>query len=209
MKSFQLLVAVLLLVLSPLVLAGKPDPSLPNPPLQVWIAGGEVIDADVIVQNEVEIKNDTGNPIPVDVGQPIVHVANMPTVLEPEPFQSFQQKYTFSSGNGGGKLIYTVPSDRRLVIEFISAYIHLGDPVNRLAEFSILTSDAELHVPPLTLFHVDNGIFDKGAYYRGSQLVKIHADPDTQVLVDISAANNCLDGCTFSTTISGYLIQVD
>lgn len=47
MKLIHFFVAALLLVSSPVVLADKPDPELPNPPVQVWIAGGEVIDADV------------------------------------------------------------------------------------------------------------------------------------------------------------------
>jgi len=47
MKSVQLLVAALLLVASPVILADKPDPELPNPPLRVWVEGGvvEVINA--------------------------------------------------------------------------------------------------------------------------------------------------------------------
>jgi hypothetical protein len=47
MKSVQFLSALLLLVAPPVIFADKPDPELPNPPIQVWIAGGEVLDADV------------------------------------------------------------------------------------------------------------------------------------------------------------------
>ena len=203
MTSVQYLLTALLLAASPVVLADKPDPGLANPPLQVWIAGGEVIDADVDVQNAVEIKNDTGDPISVNVGEPTVHVGSMPAVLAPEPFQKFED-YSFSGGKGVVDLIYTVPEDKRLVIEFISAYVHLGDTDNRLDEFYIQTPDADFHTPPLKLFNID-----EGAYYRGSQLVKIYADPNDQVFIGMTVDDPCLNGCTFKTTITGHLIQVD
>ena len=87
MKSFQFLVAALLLVSSSVVLAEKPDPNVPNPPLQVqeynvdadgYIAVHEQGTADVhvtggqidatITGGSVTVDNTDSNPVPVTVG---------------------------------------------------------------------------------------------------------------------------------------------
>ena len=99
MKLFQFLVAALLLVSSTIILAEKPDPNLPNPPLatrdanvdgndwirvheqgtakvdvqgiaDVHVTGGQ-IDADV-TGSSVTVDNTVNNPVPVTVeNQPV------------------------------------------------------------------------------------------------------------------------------------------
>lgn len=86
MKLIQLLLAAALLIASPYVLAEKPDPNVPNPPLQVlehnvdgngWIAVHEQGTADVEIvgstELDVNVTNDT-----IDVSGSTVEVSNFP-----------------------------------------------------------------------------------------------------------------------------------
>ena len=102
MKSVQFLVAALLLVASPVVLAGKPDPNVPNPPLQVleynvdadgWIAVHEqgTASVDIVDTEELDVNitnaeldvNVTGGSIDADVTGSIVKVTNEDDPLTP------------------------------------------------------------------------------------------------------------------------------
>ena len=162
----------------------------------------------VNVLNEVEIKNDTGNLLPVDVvNEPTVHIGSMPAGVEREPFHLFVDR-GFDDGLGGDFLVYTVPLGKRLVIEFVSTFIKISDSA-KVANFYIGTGEASPQInyftPPIFKFYDDLAFSE--SHYRGSEKVLIHAGPNDQVWVGI-----VVDGpdspVNYQTSISGYLVPV-
>ena len=105
MKLFQFLVAALLFLFVGSALAVPPDPSLPNPPLQVreanvdsndWIAVHEQGTAKVEVQGVVDV-NVTGGTVTVD-SIPNIVIESMPPMLNGDhpALTSFSQRTAFS-----------------------------------------------------------------------------------------------------------------
>ena len=103
MKLFQFLVAALLLVSSAIVLAEKPDPNLPNPPLAVreanvdgsdWIRVHEQGTAKVDVQGIADV-NVTGGQIDANVTGGQIEVSNTVDV-HVDNFPSEQDVYVSS-----------------------------------------------------------------------------------------------------------------
>jgi hypothetical protein len=86
MKLIQLVLAAVLLIASPCLIADKPDPNVPNPPLQVleynvdsngWIAVHEQGTADVSILSSTELDVNVTNDT-LDVSGSTVEVSNFP-----------------------------------------------------------------------------------------------------------------------------------
>lgn len=162
-----------------------PTHARPPDPYEMPVQVVNTPDVNVVkMPNEVEIKKESGNDIRVDVGEPTVHIGSMPPA-EREPFTNY--RVIGHTGNPGGTtLIYTVPEDKNLVIEFISVGVEL-QPNQRVREFYVekkvdTTVTAQYYTPPLA-FVYDDGT---AVHYRGSQKVLIHAGAGEPVHVGYS-----------------------
>jgi hypothetical protein len=191
MKNASILaVMVTLAIFVTQAYAGRPDPYVPQ--------------VEVVNEPTVHI----GTIPSVNVGnEPTVHVGSMPTAVEREPFQR-QVDRGFSGGIGITYLFYTVPPDKRLVIEFVSTGIDLSINYD-VRKFDIQIDDGTnktIHFTP-PLVEVYNDVSLPGARYQGSQKVLIHANPDDEVFVhfDVNQGGGTV---TSSTTMSGYLVPV-
>ena len=161
-----------------------------------------------MLNEQLEIKNDTGSPISVDIGEPTVNIGTMPTGDEREPFHLFDDR-GFTGGGGGDALMYTVPSDKRLVIEFVSTFIKISN-LAKVANFYIGTGETSPQInyftPPIFKFY-DYDAFSE-SHYRGSEKVLIHAGPNDQVWVGIIVDGPATSPVDYQTSISGYLVPV-
>ncbi len=112
---------------------------------------------------------------------------------------------------------YTVPSGKRLVIQFASAYgmidwtgsVPKDEVVTLAIETTVNGQSATYYLTPLEI-HYNSAYVSKT--YSGNQQMDVYADPDTTVTikgkVDSSCGNGtCADSLTFSISISGYLEQ--
>lgn len=209
MKKILVLVVALLLV-SPTVLAEKPDPNVPNPPLQVqeynvdgdgYIAVHEQGIASVDIVDGVELDvNVTGGQVVVEdineVGKQLVswdcgNVLSAPSVL---------------SACLQGSNYWEVPEGKRLVIETISLRLTVN-PLGTLPRVDIITqldgNEVTYWIPTDYVGVQAAGPFD---LYFALQNVKIYTehDDDTPVIVvrDTGSVTGFIAGA-----ISGYLID--
>ena len=105
---------------------------------------------------------------------------------------------------GGGclRLIYTVPADKRLVIEFASMRARVTDAqVSRMSMYTTVGGAEVLHyLTPTPSSTIDNGETSAG------QQVRLYADAGTGVWVSGEPFDS--DGTSnFHFTISGYLVD--
>jgi hypothetical protein len=168
--------------------------------------------APVPVSGTVKIGNDAGTPVQAK----IVNAAASPVlvrVVDESARTPFQK--SLSVTNSPDTSIYTVPTNKRLVIEFVSA--HIKAPVDVKVTSITLTTQLASSSSPLTHFFVAyfQGTKQGGGIqqfttddYTASQQLRVFAGPGTQVKFgfDLSVLNP-----TFrigGITISGYLEPV-
>jgi hypothetical protein len=100
--------------------------------------------------------------------------------------------------------IFTVPSGKRLVIEYVS--IDADMPVGQVTLFSIETTAGGkqlIHRLPQTPPAVKFG--GEGRANMGQQ-VRLYADPGTRVVVN-GIRNELVGGWVYNFTLSGYLVD--
>ena len=148
-------------------------------------------------------------PLPLPVTGS-VNVSNLPPAREPVQF--YFSHYCPTNGLGCGYVtMYTVPSDKRLVIEYVSFRIsQLTDP-DVLAP-SIQTSVGGTLVPH-TLGISSDVVTGLGGGSDGTVVfaenVKLYADPDTNVQAGFTRTIGVSDyGYFMSISVSGYLEAV-
>ena len=122
-----------------------------------------------------------------------------------QPFQRFLVG-ALNEGefNAGDPVSITVPSGKRLVIEYVSfiGLIPTGQKL-RVRVDAHAGGSASHH---LTLSN--EGSFQGGKEdYKASQLVRIYGDPETDVMFGV-ARNNGTGTCSFNISVSGYLVDV-
>lgn len=137
-----------------------------------------------------------------------VIIENTPITTEIAPRQPFQWgvlNVDFDPTQLGASVSFTVPSEKRLVIEYVSGrtFVDIGDVV----AFSVSTTVNGIlvhHQLALTPAGPSGG-FAKS--YTASQSGRLYADSGTEVTVN---ANNTLGGrATMHASISGYLVDED
>jgi hypothetical protein len=150
--------------------------------------------------SSVEITNPPNAPVPVAV-QGTTQVAGTVSVASP-PAPQIVQVGTSLSCNPNCTLntIYTVPANKRLVIEYVS-FNGQGDdtPMSILflvqgAGMGAFVTVPLIHYPGFTGF----------GSWNGSQTVKFYADANTDVQAELYASGQLDAG---NLTISGYLVD--
>jgi hypothetical protein len=151
----------------------------------------------------VRVTNTATNPVQVAITNPTVTPLPV-TDVDNAARQPFQKQLNWKNDPTqlGGGTSFIVPAGKRLVIEQISAFTGLAQ--GTAMAFSVHTTVNGTPAPhrfALNLSPVGGG--DYAHYWFVDRLVRIYADGDTAVSVDIQ---NTLGGeaATWST-ISGYL----
>ena len=165
----------------------------------------------VPVSGTVKIGNDAGTPVQTK----IVNAAASPVfvrVVDESAHEPFQKTLSISPSSNANT--YTVPTNKRLVIEFASAHLKVSESV-KVTNVSLTTQISSSSAP----FSHDLVAFFQGTNFGGfqqpqktdeftaSQQVKIYAGPGTQVRFSFqtSVPPSLSLG---SLTISGYLVPV-
>jgi hypothetical protein len=132
-----------------------------------------------------------------------------PEVFPREPFQ-FTARADFLDGSLGTDVPFDVPSDKRLVIENVSATLEtpINQEITATQVRTILKGVIAWHsvfVPKTATFE------DKINIYSGGQQVRVYADPGTTVHILVNKnASSCPFPCgTTLVFISGYLLPVE
>jgi hypothetical protein len=218
MNPHQAAVLVTTLLVTALVLAGP-------------------VRSDAQPQKDVVVVNDQNNPVPVVAegttvvsgkvsvdNTPNVQVAN--TAANPalvrnvdegsrQPFH-LQLRLDLPSGTDSQSVSFTLPSGKRLVIEFVSMRGIL--PPNQSVFMNILTYAPTLFNGQLgvgSAFHnplvVDQGMFGVQHFVGVAQQLRIYAEPNQPVRVDIGRDLSFQfpgGEASFTVTLSGYLVDV-
>lgn len=160
-------------------------------------------DKEVVVTNGVDepvpVQLVSPNPVPVQVNGPVT-IASHDT-----PFH-FQFALDFPDGEGLAQASYTVPADKRLVIEYASLSAYL--PPDGQTIFVRIITTANTGYATTDAFHTlyiqkreDYGVLKQ---FEGAHTVRIYANPGTQVRVSMGRLpfNNTASG---NVTLSGRL----
>ena len=172
----------------------RPSPSTPvtvtNTPLPVTVGGG------VNVTGSVTVGNTDANPVPV--------YGEVEVVDAKAPFM--QQIVCQNSGNTNFcRAEFTVPADRRLVIEFVGVECSngfssgLGDyPAPMLASLRASAISFGLNVPST------GTVFNSARRYTFSQPVLLHAPAASEVRFQLNASAIASVQCVGG--VSGYTV---
>jgi hypothetical protein len=134
------------------------------------VAQGQGKAFDVNVLNEVEVKNASGTALPVTVN-------NLPAVQSPPEPVTFSFTLGFGEGDSfSSDIFYTVPADKRLVIEHWSAYITVFGGAEYRLDISVSSGGS----PHLFAYGFRE---NWEAYALGQENVQIHADAGSEVRV--------------------------
>ena len=145
------------------------------------------------------------------VNTPNVSVTNTPKVLNANDSNIFQETRVKNSTDDDLEIFsYSVPLGKRLVIEFVSvsATIGKGEKMHAFIRGGDVFNDA---IHPITMnFQVTVASRD---LFAGAQLMKMYAEPGTTVEIlvsrrDAADTGAVKPGASFSTSISGYLVDV-
>ena len=148
-----------------------------------------------------------GNQQPLNVN--VINTANAPVPVRDvenpahDPIQVGLQKFNPAVPN------FTVPTGKRLVIEYVSAQISQTDC--DFVRYSVTTTVQGVTQEHLFFLQVVGVGFTSPKIFGLSQQTRIYADPNTEVILGRSV--DAMDsGCGFSEpspdlTISGYLVN--
>lgn len=142
---------------------------------------------------KVRVVNNPEQSVPVyDVDNPAL-----------QPFQQYVHLVFDPTQLGGGKT-FTVPADKRLVIEFVSGNVALRQ--GSVSNFTVTTTVNGIigkHRLVVTSQGPSGGL---PISYTVSQNMRVYADPGTTVIVFVNATLGGEGG--FDATISGYLVDL-
>lgn len=188
----------------------------------VWLSQGGPALAQVAKVVLAEIVNTPDNPVPVAAqgttrvegtvnlgGTPVVEVASSdrdPVVVRSAgdcaPFHR-TLFFQIPDGQFSGAASFTVPVDKRLVIEQVT--IKATAPPTGFVQASISNTVEGVTITP-DLIMVSQGVFGGDTrILLASQNVRWYADPGTDV--DVSATKSFSDHGNVYATISGYLVD--
>ena len=101
---------------------------------------------------------------------------------------------------------YTVPDNKRLVIQFASAFVDAYG-----VEFPIISIETSVDstlAKHYLMMNKAGSVFSSG-YFVGSQQMRVYADPGTTLTITIEPISECTNGTcghfNFDISISGYL----
>lgn len=195
MKMFQFLVATMLLITSAVVWADKPDPELPNPPIQVMEYNVDA-DGNIAVHEQgvvaIEFADEMGKQrVSWACGTPFNVSSYMASCLD------------------GGE-VWTVPEGKVLVIETIS--VNLTITPGELAEVDITTQlDGEETVTFIPMHYIGQSTAGPWDRYSALYSVKLYSEydddgnPRDTPLFTVRKDNTT--GGFIQGSISGYLID--
>lgn len=130
---------------------------------------------------------------------------------EPVEVQPFQRDVSVEvvSGSLSGSVSFTVPEDRRLVIEYVSGSVRVSD--EELVRVNVRTTVGGEDVTHTIPNHVYRRDFDPPTtddfIVTYGQVVRIHADPGTQVRVTATRSENAeVTPTFFALAMSGRWI---
>ena len=136
-----------------------------------------------------------------DVG--ITGTANVRDLDEPsrQPYQR-TGALDFAAGQVITTTQFTVPSNKRLVIEYVSAQIIVSEAIFR---FSVKTSAGDSQA---THFFVPMALPNATGLHIVSQQTRLYAGPGTTVIIEARRINDFdLDAWSGQTAFSGYLVD--
>lgn len=138
----------------------------------------------------VEVMNTASNPVPISIVQP---------VIEPE-----QQINVCGASQGGNpiKLLYSVPAGKRLAIDFVS----LKAP-RTLDDGESLHVFIKTSVQGVTGEYLLGSVRDAGGF-ADSRLVKVFADPGTDVTLNQASVSSNPFLSTGAVCVSGRLLPI-
>ena len=139
-----------------------------------------------------------GGPVPVTVANAPLAVINQDS--DNPARHAVGRNITLSARTTVGSLtgtLYTVPTNKRLVLEHLSASTNLGNDANGY-NIEVDTVQGGNQVP--TFF---NEVPDAAPYSSASQSVRLYADPGTQVSVVVYSSSRNPEN--FVVSFSGYL----
>ena len=185
-----LLIGLLISALMPL------DPTKAQGPPTANVNVVNVADVNVVGTPGVTVENDDFNPIPVEV---------MPAF----PRMPFTFRDVASQNSGTDITIsFTVPSDKRLVIELATARVEPG-PGGEIRFSSIqLTTNGTRAAHFFSIPLSCTNCFSGGNTYQTAQPLRLYADPDTSVAIAVARTV----GSGFyrvQGSVSGYLVPLD
>jgi hypothetical protein len=126
-----------------------------------------------------------------------------------EPFQLAAEQ-EWAEGTLSAGVTFDVPSDRRLVIEQVSAShtVAIGQHLTRTFVVTTIGDRTTTHAVFVPRTGTTEGVLN---VYNGGQHLRLYADPGTRV--ELGAARNdtnCPFPCgSMSMSVSGYLIPAD
>jgi hypothetical protein len=149
--------------------------------------------------NTVQVGNTASAPVLVrDVDSPAR-----------QPFQDFNSIDLVAPFGNTERVLFTVPTDKRLVIEFISLLALM--PADQKSTVTLRTFINDGH--PSTSFGKSflvltaQGTFNATDIYTASQPVRIYADPGTEVFFLVSRTSGT-GSAQYQVCISGYFVDV-
>jgi hypothetical protein len=143
-------------------------------------------------------------PVPASGGAP-VYVVNAPPLAFIAPAsgggQAFQTQVQVrvTAGAAGDNNRFTIPSNQRYVIEYVSMEATIPD-VDRAPITPIVAGAA-------AGYHLLPGVTASSNRAVASHLMKIYADPVTDVVFSVSRENTSVEAFA-RFTISGYFVEV-
>jgi hypothetical protein len=154
---------------------------------------------------EVRVVNTETNPVPVVVVNPttkpvLVRQVDSGAV---QPLSIKTNAFQFGTAGDGSGILYTVPSGKRLVIEYLSAIVFVQTGQKVLLTKISGAQDADLIAIPSFVGQTVQG-FD---FFQSSQLVKGYVDAGGTVefLIQRDSFNGQM---FFKLTMTGYLVDV-
>jgi hypothetical protein len=121
-----------------------------------------------------------------------------------QPFQAAVE-IDMPAGTGGQNGFVTVPTGKRLVIEYASGEAFI--PTGQKCLFSVITTIGG--APTGTRHYLDSdamGKFGAPDYFRAGQVVRLYADPKTTVMLRVDR-DIATGDATARMSISGYLVD--
>lgn len=142
------------------------------------------------------------------VNVPQVKIGNTPKVLNANDLNIFQGRVDKDTSNNVDLVLFTVPTGKRLVIEFASLRVNAdeGEQISAFIRAGDNFTDA-IHPIVMTFQQSSSG---KDLVVGGQQL-RMYAEPNTAVELLVSRTKNGVGASStahISGSISGYLVDV-
>jgi hypothetical protein len=163
----------------------------------------------------VQVTNDAAHAVPVAVQGTATVQGTVKVAGDPAPASAIQAQSSCpqpcSATPYADLTLYTVPANKRLVIEHASGFVQLPD--GSKAVFTLKTAIAGTSLggvpyPMVAIDHVLGPAAQAGTVFSSSNSLRVYADPGTNVTfhVDVEAGTLSIDYAF--ANISGYLVDL-